>query len=55
MQVRCIRARAGIAVGDLAEVPDGSEVSALYWEVVQAAPPPPAPPAPLADTPKAGM
>lgn len=40
MQVRCIRARAGVKAGDLAEVPDGAEVSPLYFEVVE---PPPAP------------
>jgi hypothetical protein len=38
MQVRCIRARLGIEVGDLAEVPDGAEVSPLYWEVVESPP-----------------
>jgi hypothetical protein len=42
MQVRCIRARAGVKVGDLAEVPDGAQVSDLYFEAVQ----PPAAPAP---------
>jgi hypothetical protein len=42
MQVRCVRARAGIGVGDLVEVPDGAEVSSLYFEVVE--PPPPAGP-----------
>jgi len=46
MQVRCIRPRAGIAAGDLAEVPDGAEVSPLYFEVVQPPPPPPAAPPP---------
>jgi hypothetical protein len=46
MQVRCIKARDGAEVGDLAEVPDGSVVSGLYWEVVApAADPPPAYPA----------
>ena len=34
-QVRCIRPRAGIEVGDLAEVGDDAEVSDLYWEHVQ--------------------
>jgi hypothetical protein len=54
MQVRCIRPRAGVKVGDLAEVPDGATVSDLYWEVVEP-PPPPAAAAKTADTPKAGM
>jgi hypothetical protein len=40
MQVRCIRARADADVGDLREVPDGSQVSDLYWEPVEASPPP---------------
>ncbi len=56
MQVRCVRAHGEFRPGDLSEVPDGAEVSDLYWEPVPAAPPPPAaarPPA--ADTPKAGM
>lgn len=44
MQVRCIRARAGLAVGDLAEIPDGAEVSPLYFEPVQPPAPPPAVP-----------
>ena len=43
MQVRCVRARAGVKVGDTAEVPDGAAVSDLYWEPV--APPFPAAPA----------
>jgi hypothetical protein len=43
MQVRCVRARAGVDVGDVADVPDGAEVSSLYWEVVAEASPPPAP------------
>ena len=37
MQLRCIRPRAGVKVGDVAEVPDGAAVSDLYWE--PAAPP----------------
>jgi hypothetical protein len=47
MQVRCIRPRAGIAAGDLAEVPDGAEVSPLYFEAAEPpaeTPPPAAPP-----------
>lgn len=56
MQVRCIRARAGVEVGDLAEVPDGSEVSELYWEPAEPSPPPAAAAAARpAETPKAGM
>jgi hypothetical protein len=43
MQVRCIRARAGVKVGDVAEVPDGAQVSDLYWESVKASPPPASP------------
>ena len=38
MQVKCIRPRAGIKAGDLAEVPDGAQVSDLYWEPVPFAP-----------------
>ena len=34
MQVKCIRPRAGVQVGDVAEVPDGAEVSDLYYEPV---------------------
>lgn len=55
MQVRCIRPRAGVKVGDTAEVPDGAEVSGLYFEVVDPPPPPPAAAPLAADTPKAGM
>jgi hypothetical protein len=40
MQIRCIRARSGVEVGDLAEVPDGAEYSSLYWEPADASPPP---------------
>jgi hypothetical protein len=45
MQVRCILARAGVKVGDLAEVPDGAQVSDLYFEPVQSPEPPAAYPA----------
>ena len=40
MQIRCIRARAGVKVGDVAEVPDGAAFSDLYWEAAEASPPP---------------
>lgn len=43
MQVRCIRARVGVEVGEIVDVPDGAEVSDLYFEPVEA-PVPPAPP-----------
>ena len=43
MQIRCIRARAGVKVGDVAEVPDGAAFSDLYWEAAPDASPPPAP------------
>jgi hypothetical protein len=47
MQIRCIRARSGVKVGDLAEVPDGAEFSALYYEVAESSPAA-SPPAPAA-------
>lgn len=34
MQVRCIRDFGGLAVGDVAEVPDGSQVDPAHWEVI---------------------
>jgi hypothetical protein len=34
MQVRCISAFGRYVPGDLEDVPDGSEVSDLYWEPV---------------------
>lgn len=47
MQYRCIRARQGTEVGDLVEVPDGAQVSDLYFEPAgQASPPPGGPPGP---------
>ena len=49
MKVRCIRARAGVEIGDVAEVPDGAEVSPLYWEPAGPASAPSA--APSATTP----
>jgi hypothetical protein len=49
-QVRCIRPRAGIKVGDLAEVPDDAKVSDLYWEPVEPQEPP-SPPAGPGTTP----
>jgi hypothetical protein len=33
-QVRCVAAHGGFVPGDLSEVPDGAEVSDLYWEPV---------------------
>jgi hypothetical protein len=41
VQVRCIKARMGIKIGDVVEVPDGAAVSELYFEPVT--PPKPAP------------
>jgi hypothetical protein len=70
MQVRCISAFGRYVPGDLEEVPDGCEVSDLYWEPVKATATPPAaapataaaPPVVItpdgphpADTTKAGM
>jgi hypothetical protein len=52
VQVRCIKARLGVKVGDLAEVPDGAAVSPLYYEpVAEASPPPAGPPGPPASPP----
>jgi len=42
MQVRCVRAHGEFVPGDLSEVPDGAEVSDLYWEPVTKASAPPA-------------
>ena len=39
MKVRCIRARVGVEVGDVVEVPDGAVVSPLYYEPVEDGPP----------------
>lgn len=44
MQVRCIRPFAGHKVGDLVEVPDGAEVSPVYFEPASDSGPPEAPP-----------
>lgn len=59
MQVRLIRARHGQEVGDVSEVPDGAEVSELYYEVIDPPPPPPEKQDPpkvpaTGETPKAG-
>lgn len=42
-QYRCIKARVGVDVGGLVEVPDGAAVSPLYYEPVDQAPAGPAP------------
>jgi hypothetical protein len=53
MKVRCVRPHGRHRPGDVAEVPDGSEVSPLYWEPVPAAQPKPAAvPAAAPTTPK---
>jgi hypothetical protein len=53
MQVRCIKAFAAHKPGDVAEVPDGAEVSPVYFEpltapAAPATPPDPPPAAPAA-------
>lgn len=35
MQVRCIKPFGGAEVGDVAEVPDGSQVDPAHWEPVK--------------------
>lgn len=60
MQVRCVAAFGDFVPGDLSEVPDGAQVSELYWEPVAPAPAIPPPTAAAAvktadTTPKAGM
>lgn len=48
MQVRCIHPFASHQVGDVIDVPDGAQVSPVYFEPLTATPPPPEPPAPAA-------
>ena len=52
MKVRCVRPHGRSKPGDVAEVPDGAQVAADYWEPVPDSKPAPAPAA--AETPKAG-
>jgi hypothetical protein len=43
MQVKCVQAFGRHARGDVAEVPDGAEVSPVYYEPLHSADTPPAP------------
>lgn len=46
MQVTCIRPFGNAKAGDVVEVPDGAEVDPAYWQLPEAASPPPGPPEP---------